>query len=180
VIAVAVVQRSREPAVAPIASVTTETPGAVSPPAVVHFQLPLDKPAVKISPRAVTYRGDVGSDGFLSQLKPPLDGYRQGDYQGADREFSILATRYPQSVEVFFYQGISRLFLNDFAGADAALAAADRLADASFSADVSWYRAVVDERLGRLADARSRLRALCDRGNHARQAAACDAAVKLR
>ena len=179
-IAMAIVQRSRETPVAPAADVARDTPGTAPPPIVPRFQLALDVPAVKISPRAFTYRGDLTVDDFMSQLKPALDAYRQGDYRRADREFTMLATRYPQAVEVFFYQGIARLFLNDLSGADASLAAADRLGDASFAADIAWYRAVVDERLGRTADARARLVALCSQGNHARQRAACDGADKLR
>lgn len=180
VVAVVIVQRSRETPIAPTAGVGTDRPGTAPLPTAPRFQLSLDKPDVKISPRALTYRGDVTADAFLSQLKPALDAYRRSDYRRADREFTALAAQYPQSVEVLFYQGVARLFLSDFAGADASLSAADRLNDVSFAVDVAWYRAIADERLGRMADARARLTTLCSQDNQPRQRAACEAAEKLR
>ena len=162
------------------AAVTPPTPTASAPPPVPPFQLALDKPDVRLTPAALTYRGTVGDKGFLADVKPALDAYRRNDYGLANREFSALAPRYPQSVEIAFYQGIARLFLNDIAGADTALTAAERLNEPTFAADVAWYRAIVDQRAGRLADARSRLGALCRLGNHPRQTQACDAANRLK
>jgi TolA-binding protein len=181
VLAVVIVERSRPApvgsvSVAPIATATAAPPQ----PTATRFQLPLDKPDVKLSPRALTYRGVADGRDFASQLKPALDAYREGDYGRADREFTALATRYPQAVEVFFYQGVARLFLNDFAGADVSLATADRLSDESFATEVAWYCAVVDERLGRLADARARLASLCTQGNHSHQRSACEAADRMK
>ena len=181
VIAVVMVERSRPAPVGPVSGVPLDAaPPPSAQPAVTRFQLSLDKPDVKLSPRALTYRGLADGADFASQLKPALDAYREGDYARADREFTALAPRYPQAVEVFFYQGIARLFLNDVAGADVSLSAADRLADESFATDVAWYRAVVDERLGRLADARARLASLCAQGNQPRQRSACEAADGLK
>jgi hypothetical protein len=180
-IAVVIVERSQPTAVAPAArgASGTAAPTAAAATAT-RFLLPLDKPDVKLSPRALTYRGDADGRDFAAQLKPALDAYRAGDYARADQGFTALASRYPQAVEVFFYQGVARLFLNDVAGADVSLSAADRLADASFAQDVSWYRAIVDERLGRLADARGRLTSLCAQANQPRQRAACEAADRLK
>jgi hypothetical protein len=181
VIGVVIVERSRPAPDGPVSGVSIGTPTpAPSQAAVTRFQLPLDKPDVKLSPRALTYRGVADGGGFASQLKPALDAYREGDYARADREFTALAPRYPQAVEVFFYQGVARLFLNDVAGADVSLAAADRLADESFATDVAWYRAVVDQRLGRLANARTRLASLCAQDNQSRQRPACEAADRLK
>lgn len=177
--AFAIVQRTVDAPTFPVPD-ATDTPEVAPAPIGQRFQLPLDKPEVKISPRALTYRGDASGDDFLSQLKPSLDAYRQGDYQRADREFTVLATRHPQAVEVHFYQGVARLFSGDFAAADASLSEAARLADEAFATDVEWYRAIVDERRGRVAEARARLASLCRQGNHARQQAACEAAEKLR
>jgi hypothetical protein len=181
---VVVVVRRADQGIRPIepgtATSATATPIASAPPMVPRFQLALDKPDVKLSPGAMTYRGNVGDKGFLVDVKPALDAYRLGDYAGAEREFSALAPRYLQSVEIAFYQGVARLFLNDLAGADAALATAENLNETTFAADVAWYRAIVDERAGRLADARTRLAALCREGGHARQAQACDAATRLK
>jgi hypothetical protein len=135
---------------------------------------------VRLSPRALTYRGAADGRDFASRLKPGFDAYRASDYARADREFTALAAQYPQAVEVFFYQGVARLFLNDFAGADVSLASADRLADVSFATEVAWYRAVIDERRGRLADARARLTSLCAHDNQPRQRPACEAADRLK
>jgi hypothetical protein len=151
-------------------------------PAAPSFALSLDKPAVKLSPRAFTYRGAVGDSDFVSQLKPALDAIRQDDYRQANDAFTALARTYPDTVEIPFYQGVSRLFINDFGGADTSLAAAeqvDRSTDGSFATDIAWYRAIVDERLGRMADARARLDALCAQAN-ARQTTACEAAGRLK
>lgn len=181
VIAVAVVHRGDQPVgpTGPVA-VTPGTPTVPAPSPAPRFQLVLEKPDVKLSPGAFTYRGTVGDKGFLADVKPALDAYRRDDYALANREFSALASRYPQSVEVVFYQGISRLFLNDTAGADDALTIADRLNEPTFAADVAWYRAIVDQRAGRVADARTRLDGLCRAENHARRAQACDAANRLK
>jgi len=183
VLIVAVVRRADQgnrPIEPGTAAPVTASPAAAAPQVVPRFQLVLDKPDVKLSPGALTYRGKVGDKGFLADVKPALDAYRQGDYTAAEREFSALAPRYPQSVEIAFYQGVARLFLNELAGADAALATAEHLNEPTFAPDVAWYRAIVDERAGRLADTRTRLAALCSEGGHARQAQACDAATRLK
>lgn len=178
-VAFVMVQRSGQPTAAPPAVVT---PAIVPAPVAPTFALTLDKAVVKLSPRAFTYRGDVSVGDFVSQLKPALDAYRQDEYQRADDAFTALAKQYPQAVEIPFYQGISRLFLNDISGADTSLAAADQLdrsADLSFGPDITWYRAIVDERLGRTDDARAKLASLC-RQVHARQTHACEAAERLK
>jgi hypothetical protein len=184
-IAVVILERSKPTAVAPAAGGASGTAAptaaaATATATATRLLLPLDKPDVKLSPRALTYRGDADGHDFAAQLKPALDAYRAGDYARADQGFTALASKYPQAVEVFFYQGVARLFLNDVAGADVSLSTADRLADASFAQDVSWYRAIVDERLGRIADARRRLTSLCAQANHPRQRSACEAADRLK
>ena len=181
VIGVVIIERSRPAPVGPVsgAPIDTATPAPPSP-AVTRFQLSLDKPAVRLSPRALTYRGAADGRDFASHLKPALDAYRGDDYVRADRELTALARRYPEAVEVFFYQGVARLFLSDFAGADVSLSSAERLADESFATDVTWFRAVVDERLGRRADARARLVSLCVQNNQPRQRSACEAADRLK
>jgi hypothetical protein len=154
---------------------TTSTP-APAP----SFVLALAKPDVKISPDTLIYRGATNEQTFLADLKPALDAFRESDYARANREFSALAPRYPKSVEVAFYQGVARIYLNDLAGAETSLIAAEQLNDASFGFEVQWYRAIVDERAGRAASARTRLDTLCKDGSFVRQAQACDAANRLR
>jgi hypothetical protein len=149
-----------------------------TPPAAPAFLLPLDKPEVKLSSAALTWRGAGAENAFLTDLKPALESYRGGDYQAAEREFSRLLPRYPKSIEVLFYQGVTRLFLNDALGAIERLAQADAIADETFSGDVAWYRAVADERAGNVAAVRDRLTRLCARPGE-RAEASCGALKKL-
>lgn len=136
------------------------------PPTAPPFLLPFDKPDVRLGMGALTWRGskpttDAGNQ-LLADLKPGLDAYRRNDYAAADRELTALASRYPGTIEILFYQGVSRLFLNDYTGAiasfDAATAASN---DRTFASDIAWYRAVAEQRSGRDAQARSRLDAIC-------------------
>ena len=135
------------------------------PPAAPPFLLPFEKPDVRLGMGALTWRGSspATDDGnqLLKDLKAGLDAYRSGDYATADRELSALATRYPGTIEILFYQGVSRLFLNDLSGAITAFEAADAIGDQTFAADVAWYRAVAEQRAGNAANARARLEAIC-------------------
>ena len=121
---------------APERTVAVATP----PPAPVYL-LALDKPDLKVSPAALTYRSAAAENPLLADLKRAFDAFRADDYATADREFAALAPRYPKSVEVFFYQGISRLFLADAPGAIASLTTAGKIADSAFAWDIEWYRA---------------------------------------
>jgi hypothetical protein len=136
-----------------------------TPPAAPPFLLPFDKPDVRLSMNALTWRGSTpGSDDgnqLLIDLKPGLDAYRRGDYATADRELAALGLRYPGTIEILFYQGVSRLFLNNYAGAIAAFEAADAVGDQTFVADILWYRAVAEQRSGNVASARARLEDIC-------------------
>jgi hypothetical protein len=171
-----IVWRSNAPKPAgtqPEATLVVSTPPAASP-----FLLPLDKPDVKLSAAALTWRGARAGNDFLTDLKPAFEAYRRGDYQVAEREFSRLAPRYPKSIEVLFYQGVTRLFVNDVPGAVERLTQAEAVADETFSADVAWYRAVADERAGNVAAARERLTRLCATPGE-RTGASCAALKKL-
>lgn len=160
----------------------TATAPAVPAPAVPSpsFAVALSKPDIKLNPAAFAFRGVENEKQFFADLKRALDAFRESDYARADREFAGLAPRYPKSVEVAFYQGVSRIYLNDLEGADRSLAAAEQLNDASFGFEVMWYRAIVDGRAGRTASARTRLDTLCRDGSFVRQAQACESARQLR
>ncbi len=137
------------------------------PPAAPPFLLPFDKPEVRLGLGVLTWRGSKSdSNQLLTDLKPGLDAYRRGDYLIADREFGALATRYPGTIEILFYQGVTKLFLNDLPGAITALDAAEAVGDRTFAADVSWYRAVAEQRSGNPTAAHARLDALCRAGGH--------------
>ncbi len=161
----------------PRPAVATMTPApeppAVSAPPSRQFHIPLDKPAVKLTALALTVRGDRSAT-LADALGPALDAYRADDYATAARELSALQPRFPASVEVAFYLGVSRLFLGDAAGGVEALESARRIGDPSFRADVDWYLGAAYERAGRAADARSQLEAIC-RGGDAYAARACAA-----
>ena len=136
------------------------------PPAVPPFLLPFEKPDVRLGMGALTWRGSTPTstdDGnqLLADMKPGLDAYRQNDYAAANRELTALASRYPGTIEILFYQGVSRLFLNDYDGAIASFEAAEAIGDRTFAGDVAWYRAVAEQRSGRNEQARSRLDAIC-------------------
>jgi hypothetical protein len=143
-----------------------------------RFLLPLDKPEVMISLSALTWRGEGSGNQLLADLKRPLDAFREGDYARADREFTALEPRYPNAVEVFFYGGVSRLFLDEPQRADASLARAGELADATFAPHIAWYRAIAEQRVGNLAGARVRLEELC-RGTGNRSGRACNAVREI-
>ena len=145
------------------------------PPAAPPFLLPFEKPDVRLGMDALTWRGTTGSSNpLLADLKPGLDAYRRNDYATSDRELTALAARYPGTIEILFYQGVSRLFLNDLPGAIASLTAAEAVADRTFAADVSWYRAVAEQRSGNVTNARARLDPICRAGG-ADAARACTA-----
>ena len=115
------------------------------------FRLPLDKPTVRLSMAALTWRGADSRNHLLSDLKPGMDAFRSGDYAAANRELSVLDAKYPDSVDVHYYQGVSRLFTGDATGAVESLRIADRAADPTLSDDVSWYLSIALERTGRRA-----------------------------
>ncbi len=142
--------------------IATPPPVAVAPPvAAPPLQLAFNKPDVRLSAAALTWRGATSDNQLLADLKPALDAYRQNDYETANRLLTTLSSRYPSVVEVHFYQGISRLFLNDASAAINSFAAAEKVADDTFIADVMWYRAVAEQRAGNGAEARARLESLC-------------------
>ena len=108
-----------------------------------------------------------------------VDAYRDGDYVQADERFTALALQYPESVEVLFFQGVTRMLRDDFAGAVAPLTAAHRLGEPTFVNDAAWYLAVAEQRSGRAADARARLEELCA-GTSAFKDRACAARQQLQ
>lgn len=158
--------------------VPERTVAVATPTPAQQFILSLDKPDLKVSPAALTYRRSASENPLLADLKPAFDAFRASDYAAADRAFSALESAYPRSVEVFFYRGVSRLMLNDAPGAIASLTTAEKIADSSFAWDVEWYRAVAEERAGNVAAARERLTRLCQRPD-TRAPRACDAVKTL-
>jgi TolA-binding protein len=177
VIVTAVVVRMRQGPEAPVTPAGTST---VAPPAATpSFVLTLDKPDVKLTAKALVRRSTGREAGFLDDIAPAMNAFRAGDYQTAAREFARVAPQYPDAEEIPFYLGVSHLFLSDAPNAITALESAQKIADETFSADVTWYLAVAHERTGDVAAARSELDALC-RGSSTYAARACDAAARLK
>lgn len=162
---------------APVSPQEPDSRAAVNTPEVTPPVLPLDKPVIKISAAALTFRG-ANDNQLLADLKPAFDAIRGDDYRTALGEFTTLAMRYPASVEVAFYDGVVRLFLDDPNGSLTSLARAEQIGDSSFAPDIAWYQAVALERAGRRDEARARLRALCDQ-KAARSVEACALEPKL-
>jgi len=143
------------------------------PPAPVVFALELTKPDVKLTSAALLVRGTGGSR-FADDVAPGLNAYRAGDYAGAARALEAVQSNYPRSVEIPFYLGVSRLFLNDASSAVRALESARARDDPSFSDDVAWYLAVAYEHAGLAPQSRALLERLCG-GNSTYGPRACAA-----
>lgn len=143
------------------------------------FKLELAKPEVKLTATALIVRGKGQTGRFVDEAAPGLNAYRAGDYENAAREFEALQPRYPKSVEITFYLGISRLFLDDTSAAVRALESARELNDESFNDDAAWYLAVAYERAGVPDRSRALLEDLC-RGKGAFAARACAAVSNFR
>jgi hypothetical protein len=140
--------------------------------------LQLTKPDVRLTPAALLVRGEGGSR-FIDDIAPGLNAYRAGDYAAAARELDAIEPKYPRSIEILFYLGVSRLLLNDAGAAVPVLESARALNEPSFADDVEWYLAIAYERAGSSAQSRTLLQRLCDsRGAHA--ADACAAANSRR
>jgi hypothetical protein len=177
---VAVVAESpRSPSVAATPPGTSSGALPTVPAAPAPVQLAFAKPAVKLSPDALTWRGAAATDNpFLRDLAPAIEAYRADAYAEADERFSSLADRYASAIEVLFYLAATRMLRGDFAGAEAPLTAAAEVAGSTFADDVAWLLAVTRQRLGRNAEARPALTALCAKAG-ARSAEACAALATL-
>jgi TolA-binding protein len=138
-----------------------QSPAIAVAPRPPEYLLALEKPVVKLTPLATTWRGARGENQFLKDMTPALNAYRRDDYAQATREFSSLTAKYPESVEVFFYLGVSQLFEKDAAGAVRSFETAKRVAPESFAQQTAWYLAVAYERDGRKELFESALREIC-------------------
>jgi tetratricopeptide (TPR) repeat protein len=141
--------------------------------------LALQKPAVKFTLAVVTWRSAENSrDEFLKEIAPALDDYRADRFAEAAAQLSSLSTKYADSVEVWFYLGVSRLFQGEHAAAAEALEKAARLQDRSFGADISWYLGLSYAFAGRAGEAHALFSRLCQ-GQAEYKARACAAAQEL-
>lgn len=147
-------------------------------PTAAAFALPLMKPEVKFSAAALVFRGREQGE-LMKDMAPALDAYRADRFAEATNLLAPLAQKYPKSVEVWFYLGVSQLLNHDAAGAEQALAAAAELQEKSFAEDIAWYLSVAYERAARPRDALPLLKKLCS-GKGAHQSEACAGVERLQ
>ena len=159
-------------------AMTGAAPARPGAPALV-YALTLDKPEVKLTASALVRRSTGREAKFVDDVAPALNAYRAGDYRTAAEAFVRVQPQYPAAVEIPFYLGVTRLFLDDAPGAVSSLEAARRVADQTFADDVRWYLAIARERAGDRSAARAELEALCS-GQSAYSARACAAAPKFK
>lgn len=179
-----IVWRIAGPPTPPVTVAERNVPPAVtaappSAPPTRGFRLELTKPPAKLTAAALLLRGEANSGRFVDDIADGLNAYRDGHYEEAARTLDALRPRYPRSVEIPFYAGVSRLMLNDAPAAVPALESARALNDDTFADDAAWYLAVADQRSGNADRARSLLGALC-RGSGAYAARACAAADTIK
>ena len=176
-VAVFLWRRSVPPMQPPTTTAAPSAPSASQPAAPV-FALELTKPDVKLTPSALLVRGEGGSR-FVDDIAAALNAYRAGAYADAARELEAVQPKHPKSVEIPFYLGVSRLFLDDPSGAVSALESARATKEPTFAHDIEWYLAVAYERAGRTDRSRLLLESLC-KGANAHSARACAAARSPR
>lgn len=139
----------------------------------------VEKPDVKLSMGALTWRGDSETrQQFLTDLAPALNAYRADRYEEAISRLVPLEARYPKAPEVAFFLGVSRLLAGREAAAVDSLRRAVDLRDDVFTDDAAWYLAVALQRAGRSADAQKRFSAICGvPGPHMKAACAANEAM---
>ncbi|MBZ5551267.1 MAG: hypothetical protein LAO21_01005 [Acidobacteriia bacterium] len=162
----------------PVSSPVAEVKPAPPPQTPEAFRL--EKPAVKMTLGALTWRSNKnGRNQFLKDISPALEAYRNNNFNASADSLQRLSAKYNKSVEVFFYLGVSRLFLAEYPAAIKALEQAARLADDSFSSDVLWYLSISCQRSGQTERARGYLQQLCG-GSSGYAARACAALKELK
>jgi len=152
--------------------------GPAAQPQVRETRLPLEPPELMLTAVTLNWRGPGVGNQLMSDMKPAMDAFRGNDYATADREFGALEQRYPNAVEVFFYGGVSRLFVNDPQRAIVALQRAEDIGDSLFAPHIAWYRAIAEERAGHLPESRAQLDKVC-RGTSDRATRACAAMKEM-
>lgn len=159
VLAVVVLRQNSRPAPS-----NQTTPGVSSQPSVINRAtvLILEKPAVKLSASALILRsGSATEEDFLKAVAPALDAYRADHFAEAAQRFEPLAKKYPR-VEVYYYWGVSLLFLEKNPEAARVLESAHELAEGPTDPEVAWYLSLAYQRSGQAARARAELSKLCE------------------
>jgi hypothetical protein len=163
----------RDPASASVTAPVVSPAPAPAPP----VQIAYAKPPIKLSSSALTWRGSASAKPFVEVLAPAFDAYRDGRYPQAVAEFDRLSAIYPDSLDILFYQGVSRLLAGNAVGAIAPLEAAARIRSTTFGDDVAWFLAVARQHSGD-SSAQAAFSVIC-KGRSTHAPAACAAAKRL-
>jgi hypothetical protein len=124
---------------------------------------------------AIVLRGkdDTVSQVYLKELGQALAPYRSSKYADAVAALAVLRKRYPKAVEPPFYEGVTRLLMEDANGSLAPLVTAQSIGGEALNDDIDWYLAVAYERTGQWKKSVVLLKRLCaTEGVHRK--AACD------
>ena len=151
-------------------------------PAVVAVSQPAPAYRLKLAPAplrlpfaaVLLLRGkeESGNQKYLAELGDALKPYREAHYKEASEALAGLGERYPKAVEPLFYRGVSRLLLDDAAGALGLLEQARKIGGEALNDDILWYLAVARERTGNWSESSALLKALCS-NEGANRADAC-------
>lgn len=162
-----------QPPTPPIA--TQGVPPAPVIPAVLRLEMPEVhlRAAIVLQPR-----GEKAASSMVQDMAPALDAYRAQNYAAAARRFAELEKKYPGTVELLFYHGISQLALGQNDDALRLLEHAALLEEEEFAIEIEWYRGLTEYRAGRVAASRARLGNLC-KGKSEFTARACEAVKVL-
>jgi hypothetical protein len=159
VLMVIVLRRGGQPVPSKQTTPSVSVQPSVGNPATVFI---LQKPTVKLSALSLLRRGEAGTEEeFLSALAPALDAYRADHFAEATQRFESLSRKYPR-VEVFYYWGVSLLFLEKNPEAVRALESARKLAEGPTTSEAAWYLSLAYQRSGQSARARAELSKLCE------------------
>ena len=163
--------RPAEQPAPPVAAAPAAPGTPAQPVALIAFA----KPDVKLSASALTWRAGAANP-FMTDIAPAFEAYRSDDYPKAATMFEQLLVKYPNSIELLFYRGVSLMLAGNDAGAIAPLEAAAKVADTTFADDVAWFLAVARQHAGN-KDANT-FEQLC-RGRSSYADASCAAAKQL-
>jgi tetratricopeptide (TPR) repeat protein len=126
----------------------------------------LEKPPVKLGMAALVWRGDsTNKEQFLKDIAPALNAYRGDEFAHARALFVPLTQKYPESGELFFYLGISQLFLGKYSEALISFQKTQQFSSDSFSDEVLWYSALACQRMGQNEPVLLYLQRLCSRSS---------------
>jgi hypothetical protein len=134
---------------------------------------------VRVPLSAVGVSRSTKSSQASSALLDALAAYQVGRYADAIPPLREVAGAQPDSGEAALYLGVALLLADRPRDALPPLERAARQVEASRRADVEWYRATAEQRIGQTTAARNRLDALCAAAGPYQQRA-CAAGEALR